>query len=87
MNAKQKKTLKDIFHNPTKSSVLWLDVENLFRAFGAQIQEGSGSRVCVMLNGVAAVFHRPHPQKETDKGALKSVRHFLNNAGVKYDEV
>jgi len=35
MNAKQRKTLKDIFHNPIKSSVLWSDVENLFRAFGA----------------------------------------------------
>ena len=35
------------------------------------------------LNGVRAVFHRPHPQKETDKGAVKSVRRFLSEAGVK----
>jgi len=40
-----------------------------------------------MLNDIVAVFHRPHPQKETDKGALKSVRRFLINAGVNYDEV
>jgi len=39
------------------------------------------------LNNVVAVFHRPHPQKETDKGALKSVRRFLENAGVKNDEI
>jgi hypothetical protein len=25
----------------------------------------------VALNDVRAVFHRPHPQKETDKGAVK----------------
>ena len=87
MNAKQKKTLKDIFHNPVKSSVLWSDVESLFRAHGANIEEGSGSRVCIMLNGVVAVFHRPHSQKETDKGALKYVRRFLENAGVKNDEL
>ena len=87
MNAKQRKTLGDIFSNPVKSSIMWQDVENLFRAYGAHIEEGSGSRVCVMLNGVVAVFHRPHPGKETDKGALKSVRHFLLNAGVKYDRV
>ena len=87
MNAKQRKTLADIFYNPTKSSILWTDVENLFRACGAHIEEGSGSRVCIMLNNVVAVFHRPHPQKETDKGALKSVRHFLINAGVTYDGV
>ena len=87
MNAKQRKTLGDISHNPVKSSILWQDVENLFRAYGAHIEEGSGFRVCVMLNGVVAVFHRPHPGKETDKGAIKSVRQFLNNAGVKHDGV
>ena len=87
MNSKQKKTIKDIFHNPVKSSVLWADIESLFRACVAYIEEGSGSKVCIMLNDVVAVFHRPHPQKETDKGALKSVRRFLENAGVKYDEL
>ena len=87
MNSKQKKTLMDIFHNPIKSSILWADVESLFRVCDAHIEEGSGSRVCIMLNGVAAIFHRPHPQKETDKGALKLVRLFLKNAGVKHDEL
>ena len=87
MNSKHRRTLKDIFHNPVKSSVLWSDVESLFRACGAHIEEGSGSKVCIMLNDVVAVFHRPHPQKETDKGALKSVRRFLENAGVKRDEL
>ena len=86
MNSKHKKTLKDIFHAPTKSSVFWSDVESLFKAYGAQIEEGSGSRVCILLNSVVAVFHRPH-KKETDKGALKMVRRFLVNAGVKYDEL
>ncbi|MCL2243974.1 MAG: type II toxin-antitoxin system HicA family toxin [Treponema sp.] len=87
MNSKQKKTLNEVFHDPIKSSVLWSDIDNLFRALGAHIEEGSGSRVCILLNGVAAVFHRPHPQKETDKGALKSVRHFLINAGVENDGI
>ena len=87
MNSKQRKTLESIFHSPVKSSILWSDVESLFRAFGAHIEEGSGSRVCIMLNGVVAVFHKPHPQKETNKGAIKSVRHFLKNAGVKHDEI
>ncbi|MFN6309943.1 MAG: type II toxin-antitoxin system HicA family toxin, partial [Planctomyces sp.] len=34
------------------------------------------------LNDVRAVFHRPHPQKETDKGAVRSMRRFLTEAGV-----
>jgi len=54
----------------------------LLAACGAEISEGQGSRVRVALNGVRAVFHRPHPQKETDKGALKSVRRFLAEAEV-----
>jgi len=87
MSNKHKKTLNNIFYNPIKSSILWSDIESLFKALGAHIEEGSGSRVCILLNNVAAVFHRPHPQKETDKGALKSVRNFLINAGVKNDDV
>ena len=37
----------------------------------------------ILLNEEEALFHRPHPQKETDKGAVVSVRRFLENAGVK----
>ncbi|BAY84341.1 putative HicA protein [Calothrix parasitica NIES-267] len=33
-------------------------------------------------NDVKAVFHEPHPEKETDKGAVKSVREFLLKAGI-----
>ena len=67
--------------NPVRANVLWADVESLFAAAGAEISEGRGSRVRVSLDGVDAVFHRPHPQKETDRGALKSVRRFLTEAG------
>ncbi|KIC71131.1 HicA protein [Candidatus Protochlamydia amoebophila] len=51
----------------------WKDVESLFSALGADTQEGRGSRIRILLNGQEAVFHRPHPQKETDKDALMSV--------------
>ena len=49
---------------------------------GVEITEGHGSRVRCAFNGIRAVFHRPHPQKEIDKGALVSVRKFLERAGV-----
>ncbi|MCB1149209.1 MAG: type II toxin-antitoxin system HicA family toxin, partial [Chlamydiia bacterium] len=68
---------------PVQSNVAWKDIEALLRHLNAEITEGEGSRVRVCLNGVRAIFHRPHPQKETDKGALVSVRRFLENAGVK----
>jgi len=35
-----------------------------------------------LLNGVEAVFHRPHPKPDTNKGAVASVREFLKMAGI-----
>lgn len=83
MNRKHQGTLEAIFKTPVQSNVVWSDIEKLFIHLGARIKEGRGSRLAVELNGVRAYFHRPHPQKETDKGALVSVRKFLENAGVK----
>jgi hypothetical protein len=82
MNAAHRKTLAAIFAQPVRSGVRWRDIEALFAALGAEMSEGRGSRVRVLLNGAEAVFHRPHPQPETDKGALKSVRRFLSEAGI-----
>jgi len=79
MNSKQSKTLQDIFTDPVSSAIPWRDIENLFFALGAVVKEGAGS---LLLNGRAAVFHRPHPQKETNRGAVKSVRRFLIEAGI-----
>jgi hypothetical protein len=66
-----------------QAGVRWRDIEALFAALGATLEQGRGSRVRISLNGVDADFHRPHPRPETDKGALKSVRRFLTEAGVK----
>ena len=82
MNNKQIKTIKDNYSNPIKSDISWNEVESLFRSVGANISEGNGSRIRVELNGERAVFHRPHPEKNTDKGAIVSLRKFLNNAGI-----
>ncbi len=83
MNKKHQKTLDEIFINPSPSNINWSDIESLLFFLGADISEGNGSRVRIKLNGIRAVFHRPHPQKEMDKGSVKSMRRFLENAGVK----
>jgi hypothetical protein len=83
LSAKHQATLAAVFADPVRANIAWREVEALLAACGAEISEGSGSRVRVALNGVRAVFHRPHPQKETDKGAVKSVRRFLTEAEVK----
>ena len=82
MNKNQRKILEAIFLNPPPSNINWTDIESLLISLGAEISEGSGSRVRIKLNEKRAVFHRPHPQKETDKGSVKSMKRFLENAGV-----
>lgn len=83
MNAKHRRTLEAIFARPVPSDLRWTDIESLLVALGAERSEGRGSRVRFLLGGAEAVFHRPHPQPETDKGAVAAVRRFLESAGAK----
>ena len=85
LSKKQRRTLELIF-DPIRSDVTWSDIEKLLSALGADLTEGRGSRVRASFGGVRAVFHRPHPQKEADRGALKSVRRFLSKAGFAPEE-
>ena len=49
---------------------------------GAEVSEREGSRVGVVLFGEVRVFHRPHPSPNTDKGAVATVRKWLELHGV-----
>jgi HicA toxin of bacterial toxin-antitoxin, len=82
LSGKHRATLHAVFADPVRANIVWRDIEALSVACGGAISEGDGSRARVALNGVRAVFHRPHPKKETDKGAVKSVRRLLIEAGV-----
>ncbi|MCX7412838.1 MAG: type II toxin-antitoxin system HicA family toxin [Planctomycetia bacterium] len=82
MGKKHRRTLASIFEDPVRANIAWQDIEAMLDAAGAEITEGEGSRVRIALNGVRAVFHRPHPEKETDNGAVRSMRRFLKEAGV-----
>ncbi|WP_428558510.1 MAG: type II toxin-antitoxin system HicA family toxin [Solidesulfovibrio sp. DCME] len=83
MNSRNRRTLAAIFSRPTLADIRWDDILALFRALEATVDEGRGSRVRVILNGVAATFHRPHPGPVAKKGAVESVRELLTNAGVR----
>jgi CO dehydrogenase/acetyl-CoA synthase delta subunit len=82
LSRKHMAVLRAVFADPVRANIAWRDIEALFVALGAEVSEGSGSRVRVVLGGVRAVFHRPHPEKETDRGAVRSVRRFLTESGV-----
>ena len=76
------KTLEKLYEKPTRADIKWTEILALFKACGGAISQREGSRVCVKLGNQRAVFHAPHPQKETVKGAVEDVREFLRQAGI-----
>ena len=83
MKRKHQRTLELIYKRPTSDNIRWMDIESLLKALGADVSERSGSRVAVVLFGEVRVFHRPHPTPNTDKGAIASIRKWLEYYEVK----
>ena len=83
MKRKHQKTLERIYSRPTSGDIPWSDIESLFKSLGADISERAGSRVAVVLFGEVRVFHIPHPAPSTDKGAVASIRKWLELYEVK----
>lgn len=83
MKRKHQTTLAQIFARPVSGTIRWSDIEALFIALGAEVSEREGSRVGVFLFGEIRVFHRPHPTPDTDKGAVASIRKWLESHGVR----
>ena len=77
MKRKHQKTLEQIYSRPTSGNIPWSNIEALFIALGANVSERAGSRVAVVLFDEVRVFHRPHPSPNTDKGAIASIRKWL----------
>ncbi|MBS0577157.1 MAG: type II toxin-antitoxin system HicA family toxin [Proteobacteria bacterium] len=82
MKRKHASTLASIFAHPTSANIPWRDIEALFKALGAEVEQREGSRVAVILFGEVQVYHRPHPQPVTDKGAVASIRKWLESHGA-----
>lgn len=80
---KAPKNIRASLSRPVCGSIRWSDIEALFKILGAEISEAEGSRVCVRLFGDRRVFHRPHPTPDTDKGAVASIKKWLEENGVK----
>ena len=83
MRGKHRGTLEAIFSEPVRGTIKWRDVEALLIACGAQISEGSGSRVRFTMAGQTLFLHRPHPSPDTKRWAIRDIREFLQNVGIK----
>ncbi len=62
MNKKHQIILRQLFQRPVSGNILWREIEALFIALDAEIEEREGSRISVFLFGQIRVFHRliPH---------------------------
>lgn len=83
MNARQKRTLADVFKGPAPGTIRWAAIESLLKAAGCRVIEGRGSRVKFERNGVIASFHRPHPEPNAKHYQVRDAREFLSKLGVK----
>ncbi|MCP5187667.1 MAG: type II toxin-antitoxin system HicA family toxin [Pseudomonadales bacterium] len=82
MNKRQRRTLTRIYSRPVSGSIPWKEIESLLQALGAEVEERAGSRVAVVWKNEVRAFHRPHPSPDTDKGAVASVKKWLESHGV-----
>ena len=83
LSSKHRATLESVFETPTRPDIPWRSIEALFVALGGEITQGRGSRVRIAVLGRRANFHEPHPERDTDRGAVKDVRDFLISLGVR----
>ena len=83
MRTKHRRTLEAVFETPARADIRWSNARSLIEAAGGVIKQGSGSRVSASLNGVRVRLHAPHPRPEMDKGAVKELRRFFEEAGLR----
>jgi hypothetical protein len=87
MSSKHERTLREVFSEPAKANIEWASIERMLKHYGAFLEERAGSRIGVELNGVRAVFHRPHPEKEASRPLVRAVRDFCREAGLEPEEL
>lgn len=77
------RTLQLLFTRPVSGNVRFDAVLALLRELGALIDTSrEGSRIGIVLFGQVCVMHKPHPSPDMDKGAVASLRDWLETNGV-----
>ena len=74
--------LEAIFATPTRSGIVFSDIEALMVALGGDVREGAGSRVVFELKGSRRYLHRPHPGKEAKKYQVEDLREWFKQLEV-----
>ncbi|MDJ0685604.1 MAG: hypothetical protein QNJ84_12945 [Alphaproteobacteria bacterium] len=80
MNHKHRKILHSIFAHPIPANLSQREVESVVKEMGGDIEQHSGGRVGLRLNGHSAVF--PHSGHSLPKNEVQQIRKFLESCGV-----
>lgn len=80
MNHKHQKILSEFWAHPIPGNIAYKDTLTVLSELGATIEERSGSKVAVNLNGQTLFLH--HADHSLGKDTVAQVRKFLESAGV-----
>jgi len=82
MSHKHENLIQSIFRDPISANIHWREVESLLNHLGAHIEELSGARLRVKLNGYEEVLHRPHHSNTLGRQDVKNLREYLGHARI-----
>lgn len=80
VNHHHRKILHSLFAHPVGANIDFKDVSHVLIELGADIENKTGSRIEVSLNGQKAAFH--HAGHSLPKAEVLQVRKFLETCGV-----
>jgi hypothetical protein len=84
MNHHHRATLQALFAHPISANLDFRKVVHLLEDLGAEVENKSGNRIGVKLNGHSAAFS--HAQHDLSKDEVVQVRKFLESCGVTADK-
>lgn len=83
MNHHHRKVLHALFSHPISANIDFRKVVHLFEDLGAEVENRSGNRVHIKLNGHSAVF--AHGQHDLPKEEVVQIRKFFETCGITPD--
>lgn len=80
MHHRHRKVLHALFAHPVSANINFKDVMHVFEVLGAEVDNKSGNRVGVKLNGHSPAFS--HAQHSLPAEELAQIRKFLETCGI-----
>ncbi|WP_421725576.1 hypothetical protein [Bauldia sp.] len=80
MNHRHRKILHALFAHPISGNINFKNVEHMLVELGAEIDNRSGARIGIKLNGHTIAVHHAHKSLPIDE--VVQVRKFLETCGI-----